>query len=83
MTTTPATPTNIADKNIIHLDNEDDNSNSEATTKEANTADSNPKRTVLTKDFSAEKVFMDLKFKMPPQEDLMEAMDLAIERSKQ
>jgi hypothetical protein len=31
----------------------------------------------------AEKVFMDLKFKMPPHEDLMEAMDLAIKRSKQ
>jgi hypothetical protein len=79
----PANSTNVIDKTIIDLDNDED-SNSEATTKETNTASvSNPKRAATVKDFSAEKVFMDLKFKMPPHEDLMEAMDLDIERSKQ
>jgi hypothetical protein len=80
---TPANSTNVIDKTIIDLDNDDD-SNSEATTKETNNASvSNPKRAARVKDFSAEKVSMDLKSKMPPHEDLMEAMDLAIERSKQ
>jgi hypothetical protein len=73
---------NKADNTVINLDKDDD-SNSEATTKETNTAESTPRSTAEAKDFSAEKVFMDLKFKMPPNEDLMEAMDLAIERSKQ
>jgi hypothetical protein len=80
---TPDNPTNVIDKTIINLDNDED-SNSEATTKETNTASvSHPKRAATVKYFLAEKVFMNLKFKMPPHEDLMEAMDLAIERIKQ
>ncbi len=78
-----ATPTNVTDKSIINLDNNDVSTSYEATTKETNTADSTPNGAAQAKDFLAKKVFMDLNFKMLLHEDLKEAMDLAIKRSKQ
>jgi hypothetical protein len=83
---TDSAPTDAPPKEVIPID-DDDQSN--ATVKETNTNSSQAGDTTTTttpvakaKDYSADKVFMDLRIRVEADEDVMGAMDKAIARVK-